>query len=241
MCYHVSEPERTELEDLYDHAVRTDEWDTYYHHLSGFEFKKVPVLTCEDNTRIQAFNWGLIPSWSKDLEYAKEADLNNPQRVIRALEIIRSTGKKYSEFRKQSSQNQEKARQERKQRLGFETIKIMLDRPREELYQRINQRVLKMIENGLVEEVKNLQEYAHLSPLKTVGYQEIFEYLNTDNNEKNDVKINLETAISTIQQNTRRFAKRQLTWFRKDTEYTWFDVSKPNYKEKIIAFIESLH
>jgi putative SOS response-associated peptidase YedK len=76
MCYHVSEPERTELEDLYDHAVRTDEWDTYYHHLSGFEFKKVPVLTCEDNTRIQAFNWGLIPSWSKDLDYAKQSRMN---------------------------------------------------------------------------------------------------------------------------------------------------------------------
>lgn len=76
MCYHVSEPERSELEDLYDHAVRTDEWDTYYHHLSGFEFKKVPVLTCEDNTRIQAFNWGLIPSWSKDLDYARQSRMN---------------------------------------------------------------------------------------------------------------------------------------------------------------------
>jgi putative SOS response-associated peptidase YedK len=76
MCYHASEPERSELDELYDHAVRTDEWDTYYHHLSGFEFKKVPVLTCEDNTRIQAFNWGLIPSWSKDLEYAKQSRMN---------------------------------------------------------------------------------------------------------------------------------------------------------------------
>ena len=76
MCYHVSEPERTELDELYDHAVRTDEWDTYYHHLSGFEFKKVPVLTGEDNTRIQAFNWGLIPSWSKDLDYAKQSRMN---------------------------------------------------------------------------------------------------------------------------------------------------------------------
>lgn len=76
MCYHASEPERSELDELYDHAVRTDEWDTYYHHLSGFEFKKVPVLTCEDNTRIQAFNWGLIPSWSKDLDYAKQSRIN---------------------------------------------------------------------------------------------------------------------------------------------------------------------
>lgn len=76
MCYHVSEPERTELDDLYDHAVRTDEWDKYYHHLSGFEFAKVPVLTCEDKTRIQAFNWGLIPSWVRDSESAKQSRTN---------------------------------------------------------------------------------------------------------------------------------------------------------------------
>ncbi|WP_338767445.1 tRNA (adenosine(37)-N6)-dimethylallyltransferase MiaA [Bernardetia sp. ABR2-2B] len=180
----------------------------------------------------------------KDAEYAAEADLNNPQRVIRALEIIRSTGKKYSEFRKQNQKNQEKSRQERKLKLGFETVKIMLDRPREKLYERINKRVLIMIENGLVEEVKSLKEYAHLSPLKTVGYQEIFAYLNSnlknDNDKKSENEISLETAISTIQQNTRRFAKRQLTWFRKDKEYTWFDVSKPNYKKEIIDFIENL-
>ncbi|PIY08154.1 MAG: tRNA (adenosine(37)-N6)-dimethylallyltransferase MiaA [Flexibacter sp. CG_4_10_14_3_um_filter_32_15] len=172
----------------------------------------------------------------KDPEYAAEADLNNPQRVIRALEIIRSTGSNYSEFRKLNKKNREKSKQEREEKLGFETIKIILDRPREELYQRINQRVLTMIKNGLVEEVKGLQQYAHFSPLKTVGYQEIFELLDKQNEEK----INLETAISNIQQNTRRFAKRQLTWFRKDTAYTWFDVSKPNYKKEIIAFIENL-
>ncbi len=175
----------------------------------------------------------------KDSEYASEADLNNPQRVIRALEIIRSTGCNYSEFRKKNVQNQEKARTERLQKLGFDFIKVMLDRPREELYERINKRVLLMIENGLVEEVKSLKEYAHLAPLKTVGYQEIFEYLDADNNEKTEEKINLETAISTIQQNTRRFAKRQLTWFRKDKEYIWFDISQPNYKQKLINFIKS--
>jgi putative SOS response-associated peptidase YedK len=76
MCYHISEPERTELDDLYDHAVRTDDWDTYYHHLSGFEFLKVPVLTCEDKNRIQAFNWGLIPSWVKDVDSAKQSRTN---------------------------------------------------------------------------------------------------------------------------------------------------------------------
>ena len=166
----------------------------------------------------------------KDAEYAKEADLHNPQRVIRALEIIRNTGKKYSEFRQQNAQNQKKQREQRKQELGFESIKVMLERPREELYERINQRVLQMIENGLVEEVKSLQNYAHLLPLKTVGYQEIFEYL--------DGTTDLQTAIAAIQQNTRRFAKRQLTWFRKDKEFIWVDVSKADAKEKIIELIE---
>ncbi len=177
----------------------------------------------------------------KDENYALEADLNNPQRVIRALEIIRSTGKKYSELRKQNLENQELARQERKKKLGFEIIKIMLDRPRKELYERINKRVLMMIEKGLLDEVKSLKNYAHLSPLKTVGYQEIFEYLdaNTNNEKKIDEKINLETTISKIQQNTRRFAKRQLTWFRKDLEFRWFDISKPDYKNKIIDCIEN--
>lgn len=162
----------------------------------------------------------------KDSDYAKEADLNNPQRVIRALEIIRSTGKTFSEFRKQNIENSEKRKQERTEKLGFEIIKIVLDRPREELYERINQRVLQMIENGLVGEVKKLQEYKHLLPLKTVGYQEIFDYL--------EGKSDLETAISMIQQNTRRFAKRQLTWFRKDKDFIWIDISKTDAKEKII-------
>lgn len=175
----------------------------------------------------------------KDAEYAQEADLDNPQRVIRALEIIRSTGKKYSDFRQQNKKNQDEARQERKQKLGFQIIKIMLDRPREELYERINRRVLIMIENGLVEEVTELENYAHLSPLKTVGYQEIFEYLDKKSDDEYQNQIKLQKAIADIQQNTRRFAKRQLTWFRKDTTYTWFDISKPNYKEKIIDFIES--
>ncbi|WP_291720469.1 tRNA (adenosine(37)-N6)-dimethylallyltransferase MiaA [Bernardetia sp.] len=166
----------------------------------------------------------------KDAEYAKEADLHNPQRVIRALEIIRSTGKTFSEFRKQNAQNSEKRKQERTKELGFEIIKIVLDRPREELYARINQRVLQMIEMGLVEEVTKLKPHENLLPLKTVGYQEIFDYL--------DGKWDLETAISMIQQNTRRFAKRQLTWFRKDKDFIWIDVSKTDAKEKIIALIE---
>ena len=72
MCYHVSIPERKQIDELFDNAVRTDEWDNFYHHLSGFEFKKVPVLTCEDHKRIQTFNWGLIPSWIKTEEEAKK-------------------------------------------------------------------------------------------------------------------------------------------------------------------------
>lgn len=76
MCYHVSIPERKQIDELFDNAVRTDEWDNYYHHLSGFEFKKVPVLTCEDHKRIETFNWGLIPSWIKTEEEAKKSRMN---------------------------------------------------------------------------------------------------------------------------------------------------------------------
>ncbi len=72
MCYHISIPERTELDDLFDHAVRTDEWDTYYHHLSGFSFAKIPVLASGQPDKLKAFNWGLIPSWVKNKEQAKE-------------------------------------------------------------------------------------------------------------------------------------------------------------------------
>lgn len=139
-----------------------------------------------------------------DPAYYKQVDLNNPQRLIRALEVCESTGKPYSSFRKGSQAKR-----------GFNIIKIGLDLPREELYDRINQRVDLMVTNGLIDEVKALTQYRCLNALNTVGYSEIFDYL--------DGKTDLNAAIASVKQNTRRFAKRQLTWFRKDKGIQWFN------------------
>jgi tRNA dimethylallyltransferase len=155
-----------------------------------------------------------------DPTYCLQVDLNNPQRLIRALEVSEGTGKPYSSYRKGSTRQR-----------PFSSIKIGLDMPRDELYARINQRVDAMITAGLVDEVKQLLPYRHLNTLNTVGYSEIFDYL--------DGKTDLPKAIEMIKQNTRRFAKRQLTWFRKDKDIQWFlptDVSAMiNYIDETIA------
>ncbi len=143
-----------------------------------------------------------------DPSYFNTVDSNNPQRVIRALEVIESTGIPYSSFRKANA----KAR-------PFNIIKLGLNLPREQLYQRINQRVDNMMAEGLLEEVKQFLPYQHLNPLNTVGYTELFDFLAG--------KQTLEEAISLIKQNTRRFAKRQLTWFRKDAEIVWLNAEQP--------------
>jgi tRNA dimethylallyltransferase len=138
-----------------------------------------------------------------DLAYYNTVDLQNPQRIIRALEVFESTGQPYSSYRTGNYRQR-----------PFHSIKIGLDMPREQLYERINKRVDIMIADGLVEEVKQLIPYRSLNALNTVGYSEIFDYL--------DGKTDLPRAIELIKQNTRRFAKRQLTWFRKDKDIQWF-------------------
>jgi len=152
-----------------------------------------------------------------DPEYFSKVDQSNPQRMIRGLEVVLSSGKKLSSFLTSN----------KKQR-PFNIIKIGLNTEREKLYSQINHRVDLMVENGLVEEVKSLATYKELNALKTVGYSEIFDYL--------DGKIDLPTAIDKIKQNTRRFAKRQLTWFRKDTETTWFE---PGQSSDVTKFLKS--
>jgi len=137
-----------------------------------------------------------------DPAYYNEVDINNPQRVIRALEVYRSTGKPFSSYRKATTNK----------RL-FNCVKIALDLPREVLYNRINARVDVMIAQGLVDEARALLPYRHLNALNTVGYSELFDHF--------DGKCNINTAIDQIKQNTRRFAKRQLTWFRKDKGIHW--------------------
>jgi len=141
-----------------------------------------------------------------DPEYYNQVDLNNPQRIIRALEVFAASGKPFSSYRKSSTNNH-----------PFRIIKLGLNLPREILYQRINQRVDDMIRQGLIEEVKSLLSYRHLNALNTVGYSELFDYF--------EGKTSLETAIDLIKQNTRRFAKRQMTWFGKDKEIKWIDVN----------------
>ncbi|PQB04030.1 tRNA (adenosine(37)-N6)-dimethylallyltransferase MiaA [Aureitalea marina] len=139
-----------------------------------------------------------------DPEYYKQVDLQNPHRLIRALEICISSGQSYSSFR-----NNKKAQR------PFEIIMIGLEADREIVYDRINRRVDLMMEEGLLSEVKSLHPKKDLNALQTVGYQELFSYL--------DGQSDLDMAISEIKKNSRRFAKRQFTWFRRDPRVSWFD------------------
>lgn len=141
-----------------------------------------------------------------DPDYYNQVDLNNPQRIIRALEVFETTGKPFSSYRTTNINKR-----------TFNIIKLALTMPREQLYGRINHRVDVMVEQGLVEEVRSLLPYRHLNALNTVGYSELFDYF--------DGKTDIATAISLIKQNTRRFAKRQLTWFRRDADIKWIETT----------------
>ena len=143
-----------------------------------------------------------------DPVYYDQVDRNNPQRVIRALEVISTTGKPYSSFRKSKPAQR-----------PFDILFFGLEMPREELYEQINARVDVMIEEGLVEEVKALKEFKDYNALQTVGYQEIFSYLQNE--------LTLKEAIELIKQNTRRYAKRQLTWFRRNQDTHWHHPEDP--------------
>lgn len=137
-----------------------------------------------------------------DPKYASQADLSNPKRVIRGLEVCLSGDKTYTELRTNA----------RKKR-NFDVLKIVLDRPRQELYNRINLRVDLMMAEGLLNEVKLLIPFRNQNALNTVGYKELFDYL--------DGKTSLEEAVELIKRNSRRYAKRQLTWFRRSQDYHW--------------------
>jgi len=151
-----------------------------------------------------------------DVETYHTIALDNPHRVIRALEVSIGTGLPYSSFLNKS-----------KIKRGFKTIIIGLTAERSVIYERINNRVDDMIEAGLVEEAKALLSKQHLNALNTVGYKELFAYFND--------KSTLDFAVSEIKKNSRRFAKRQLTWFRKDKGIIWFD-----YKTESKSIIEQL-
>jgi tRNA dimethylallyltransferase len=151
-----------------------------------------------------------------DPEFYARVDQNNPQRMIRGLEFFLSTGFKLSAYQTNS-----------KKERPFKICKIGLNMDRKHLYQQINNRVDQMMAAGLLEEVQALQPYKHLNALNTVGYTEIFSYL--------DGNTTLEEAVSAIKQNTRRFAKRQLTWFRKDPDTKWFE---PDQYDLILRHIK---
>lgn len=150
---------------------------------------------------------------AEDILFWQNGEIQNPHRIIRALEVIRSTGKSILTHQ-----------QKNKKPRNFNTIKIVLDIPRNELYERINKRTLQMREAGLEDEAKKMLPYKHLNALQTVGYRELFDHF--ENN------ISADRAFELIMQNTRHYAKRQITWFKKDPEMTW---AAPGDVMKIIA------
>lgn len=171
-------------------------------------FDEFPEVSTEVQQQVRAefeekgMDWLQQQLKAADPLYYNEVDLNNPQRLLRAMEVFESSGQPFSSFRKAGVRKR-----------PFNILKIGLEWPREQLYNRINLRVDIMIEEGLVDEVKTLMPYRHLNALQTVGYTEIFDYL--------DGKTNLPTAIELIKRNTRHFAKRQMTWFNRDKEMNW--------------------
>ena len=151
-----------------------------------------------------------------DPEYYNIVDLKNPKRVIHALEICYMTGQTYTSFRTRSTKER-----------PFHIIKVGLTRDREELYDRINRRVDLMMDEGLLDEARSVYAYKHLNSLNTVGYKEMFKYL--------DGEWDLDFAIEKIKQNSRIYSRKQMTWFKRDTDIRWFH---PDQKEKIMQHIE---
>ena len=151
-----------------------------------------------------------------DPEYYEIVDLNNPKRMLHAVEICQMTGKTFTSFRKKTVRQR-----------PFRIVKIGLNQNREILYNRINDRVERMMDAGLLDEARSVYPFRHLNSLNTVGYKELFSYF--------DGSITLEEAVDLIKRNSRKYARKQLTWFRKDDEINWFE---PNQFREIIAFTD---
>lgn len=183
------------------------------------------IPTINDDTRLwmkQRLESEGLPALVEELrrvdhEYWSIVDKNNPRRVIHALEICHQSGRTYTSFRKGTI----------KQR-PFRIVKIGLNRPREEMYERINARVLKMVDHGLVAEAMSVYDKRSANALNTVGFKEMFDYL--------DGLITLDEAIRQIQSNTRRYMRKQLTWFKKDPAVHWFN---PDDLQAIVSFVDS--
>jgi tRNA dimethylallyltransferase len=172
-----------------------------------------------ENFKLQGLTWLQKQVQRLDPEYWEIVDQSNPARLAHCVELSLTMGKPYSSLRTNT----------RKER-PFRILKIALERPREELYERINTRVSQMMEDGLLEEVKAVYPLRRLNSLQTVGYRELFGYL--------DGEYDLRRAVELIRQNTRHYAKRQMTWFRRDKEIHWIDAN--NDYEKSIDSIDTL-
>ena len=154
----------------------------------------------------------------KDPAFWQVAEQQNPQRLMRALEVLEATGRSIMDFRKAH-----------KAIRPFRVIKIALELPKDILHQRIHHRVDLMMEQGLLAEVQALEPYRHLNALQTVGYKELFEHL--------DGRITLDAAVEQLKTNTRHYAKRQMTWFKRDTSFKWF---QPSAEKEVLAYCSSI-
>lgn len=182
----------------------------------------IPDISFETRNKVNEIyeKGGLVALQSEvekvDPEYYKIVDRQNPRRLQRALEVFLQTGKPYSTFRRNKRIDRD-----------FNIIKTALLWDRDELIKRINKRVDNMMESGLLDEVKSVYDKRHLNSLNTVGYKELFEYL--------DDKTTLEQAVEQIKINTRQYAKRQMTWLRKKNDYQWFSIDE---YDKMLNFIK---
>lgn len=167
------------------------------------EIKKAIVTNYNNG----GFEWLKEQVEKNDPIYFSTGEIKNPQRMMRALEVKLSTGRSILEFHSP-----------KKEKRYFKTIKIGLQLPKEQLHQNINNRVDKMMQQGLLDEVRSLLPYQKLTALQTVGYRELFDHLNGE--------ISLEEAVEKIKTNTRQYAKRQMTWFKKDKEVRWINVEE---------------
>ena len=177
-----------------------------------------PTIRAELNLEFQEKGISVLQDELKKLDptYFAQVDQLNPARLMRAIEICRLSEKKYSELRIGKAESN-----------VFEVLKIGLDLPREELYARINNRVEVMFENGLEEEARSVFPYRKMNALQTVGYKELFDYF--------DGHLTKEKAIELIKQHSRNYAKRQLTWWRRDTAITWFNPTQLKEIEILIS------
>ena len=178
-----------------------------------------PGLREELLRRLETEGLGSLVEQLRELDevYYNEVDKCNPQRVLRAVEVCLTTGQPYSSLRKGGAKKRD-----------FEIVKVGVDYPREELYDRINRRVDMMMAEGLEAEARAMLPHRHLNALQTVGFSELFDYF--------DGTISKEEAVELIKRNSRRYAKRQMTWFRRDKEIQWF--TKPKVEE-VIAYLET--